>query len=126
MPSNFVHLRLHSSYSLAESTIRIDTLSALIAGDKQPAAAITDTNNMFGALEFAQTLANIGIQPIMGAQINLQDTQGQGEIVLLAKNDVGYTNLSKLLSKTLLEAELLMTLLVGWMILRRMRMGYYY
>ena len=105
MPSNFVHLRLHSSYSLAESTLRIMSLSALIADDKQPAAAITDTNNMFGALEFAQTLANNGIQPIMGSQINLCDAQGQGEVVLLAKNDVGYTNLSKLLSKTLLEAE---------------------
>ena len=57
MPANFVHLRLHSAYSLAESTLRIKDLSALIADDKQPAAAITDTNNMFGALEFAQTLS---------------------------------------------------------------------
>ena len=50
-------------------------------------------------------MQNIGIQPIMGAQINLQDTQGLGEVVLLAKNEIGYVNLSKLLSKTLLEAE---------------------
>ena len=105
MPANFVHLRLHSAYSLAESTLRIKDLSALIFDDKQPAAAITDTNNMFGALEFAQTLSDAGIQPIMGAQINLKDTQGQGEVVLLAKNEIGYVNLSKLLSKTLLEAE---------------------
>ena len=105
MPANFVHLRLHSSYSLAESTLRIKVLSALIANDKQPAAAITDTNNMFGALEFAQTLVDAGVQPIMGAQINLQDPQGQGEIVLLAKHALGYENLSKLLSKTLLEAD---------------------
>ncbi len=105
MPANFVHLRLHSAYSLAESTLRIKDLSALIADDKQPAAAITDTNNMFGALEFAQTLSETGIQPIMGTQINIKDTQGQGEVALLAKNEVGYVNLSKLLSKTLLEAE---------------------
>ena len=105
MPANFVHLRLHSAYSLAESTLQIKDLSALIFDDKQPAAAITDTNNMFGALEFAQTLSGAGIQPIMGAQINLKDTQGQGEVVLLAKNEIGYVNLSKLLSKTLLEAE---------------------
>ena len=77
----------------------------MIFDDKQPAAAITDTNNMFGALEFAQTLSEVGIQPIMGAQINLKDTQGRGEVVLLAKNEIGYVNLSKLLSKTLLEAE---------------------
>ena len=78
MPANFVHLRLHTAYSLAESTLRIEDLSALIFDDKQPAAAITDTNNMFGALEFAQTLAGAGIQPIMGAQINLKDAQGLG------------------------------------------------
>ena len=105
MPANFVHLRLHSAYSLAESTLRIQSLSRLIADDNQPAAAITDTNNMFGALEFAQTLMDVGIQPIMGTQLNLEDTQGQGEIVLLAQTDLGYTNLSKLLSKTLLEAD---------------------
>jgi len=105
MPANFVHLRLHSAYSLAESTLRIKSLSALIADDHQPAAAITDTNNMFGALEFAQTLIGAGIQPIMGTQLNLEDTQGQGETVLLAQTDLGYTNLSKLLSKTLLDAD---------------------
>ncbi|MDC1383375.1 DNA polymerase III subunit alpha [Candidatus Puniceispirillum sp.] len=105
MPFNFVHLRLHSAYSLAESTLRIKVLLSLILDDNQPAAAITDTNNMFGALEFAQTLARSGVQPIMGTQINLLDQQGQGEVVLLAKNDTGYTNLSKLLSKTLLEAD---------------------
>ena len=105
MPANFVHLRLHSAYSLAESTLRMKSLSGLIADDRQPAAAITDTNNMFGALEFAQTLIGAGIQPIMGTQLNLEDAQGQGEIVLLAQTDLGYTNLSKLLSKTLLDAD---------------------
>ena len=54
MPSNFVHLRIHTAYSLAESTLRIQSLVGLIAADNQPAAAITDTNNMFGALEFAR------------------------------------------------------------------------
>jgi DNA polymerase-3 subunit alpha len=105
MPANFVHLILHSAYSLAESTLRVKSLSGLIAEDRQPAAAITDTNNMFGALEFAQTLIGVGIQPIMGTQLNLEDAQGQGEIVLLAQTDLGYTNLSKLLSKTLLDAD---------------------
>ncbi len=105
MPTNFVHLRLHSAYSLAESTLGIKSLLSLIVADNQPAAAITDTNNMFGALEFSQTLAKSGVQPIMGTQINLLDKQGHGEVVLLAKDAAGYTNLSKLLSKTLLEAD---------------------
>ena len=109
MPANFVHLRLHTAYSLAESTLRIKDLSGLIAGDSQPAAAITDTNNMFGALEFAQILAPAGVQPIMGTQMVVGDvqgdTQGTGEIVLLAQNDVGYRNLCVILSKTLLAAN---------------------
>ena len=96
---------MHSAYALAEATLRIQGLSRLMADDHQPAAAITDTNNRFGALEFAQTLIGVGIQPIMGTQLNLEDTQGQGEIVLLAQTDLGYTNLSKLLSKTLLDAD---------------------
>ena len=105
MPAQFVHLRLHSAYSLTESTLRIGKLTQLVSADSQPAAALTDTNNMFGALEFAQTLIGAGIQPIMGTQLNLEDAQGQGEIVLLAQTDLGYTNLSKLLSKTLLDAD---------------------
>ncbi|MEL0041839.1 MAG: PHP domain-containing protein, partial [Candidatus Puniceispirillum sp.] len=105
MPANFVHLRLHTAYSLAESTLRIKNLVGLIAADHQPAAAITDTNNMFGALEFAQTLAAAGIQPIMGAQLNLCDAEGAGEVVLLAQTEAGYRNLSVLLSNTLLSAE---------------------
>ena len=105
MPANFVHLRLHSAYSLAESTLRIKDLSALIFDDKQPAAAITDTNNMFGALEFAQSMATAGVQPIMGTQIELEDKAGRGDVVLLAQNETGYVNLSQLLSKILLSSD---------------------
>jgi DNA polymerase-3 subunit alpha len=105
MSAKFVHLRLHTAYSLAESTLRIKDLVGLIAADGQPAAAITDTNNMFGALEFAQTLASAGIQPIMGAQMMFGDAQGRGEMVLLAQTATGYRNLSILLSRTLLTAD---------------------
>ena len=59
MPANFVHLRLHTAYSLAESTLRIKNLARLVAEDNQPAAAITDTNNMFGALEFSKAMINL-------------------------------------------------------------------
>ena len=105
MPASFVHLRLHSAYSLAESTLRIKQIAALVGGDQQPAVAITDTNNMFGALEFSQAMAGIGVQPIIGSQITLSDEQGQGEVVVLAQNETGYVNLSKLVSKMLLEAD---------------------
>ena len=105
MPANFVHLRLHTAYSLTESTLRIKNLARLVAEDKQPAAAITDTNNMFGALEFSDAMANLGVQPIMGAQLNINDSQGTGEVVLLAQNEAGYVNLSHLLSNALLNSE---------------------
>jgi len=102
MPASFVHLRLHTAFSLTESTLRIGTLTKLVSGDFQPAAAITDTNNMFGALEFAQSMAAAGVQPIMGTQIELEDKAGRGDVVLLAQNETGYVNLSQLLSKILL------------------------
>ena len=105
MPAQFVHLRLHSAYSLTESTLRIGTLAKLVSGDSQPAAAMTDTNNMFGALEFAQSMAAVGVQPIMGAQIELEDKAGRGDVVLLAQTETGYVNLSQLLSKILLSTD---------------------
>ena len=105
MHANFVHLRLHSAFSLTESTLRISTLTKLVSDDFQPAAAITDTNNMFGALEFAQSMAAAGVQPIMGTQIELEDRIGRGDTVLLAQNDTGYVNLSQLLSKVLMSSN---------------------
>ncbi|GIR33174.1 MAG: hypothetical protein CM15mP46_1690 [Alphaproteobacteria bacterium] len=105
MPAQFVHLRLHSAFSLTESTLRIGTLTKLVSGDSQPAAAITDTNNMFGAMEFAQSMAAAGVQPIMGTQIELEDKAGRGDVVLLAQNETGYVNLSQLLSKILLSND---------------------
>ena len=90
MASNFVHLRLHTSYSLAESTLRIRDLASQIVADAQPAAAITDTNNMFGSLEFSETLIERGVQPIMGTQLTICDDVGSWEVVLLAKTQNGY------------------------------------
>ncbi len=105
MHAPFVHLRLHSAYSLAESTLRIKQLAALVSGDRQPAAAITDTNNMFGALEFSQAMVEVGVQPIIGTQMTLSDKDGSGEVVLLAMNATGYTNLCQLQSQALLEGD---------------------
>ena len=105
MPSQFVHLRSHSAYSLTESTLRIEKLTELVSADSQPAVALTDTNNMFGALEFAQSMSAVGVQPIMGVQIDLEDIEGSGDVVLLAQHERGYANLSQLLSKTLLSKD---------------------
>ena len=59
----FVHLHVHSSYSLLEGALTISKLAELAKADRQPALALTDTDNMFGALEFSDKLSGSGIQP---------------------------------------------------------------
>src|ERR687885_1738294 len=67
----YVHLHVHSSYSLLEGALKIADVAKLAATDKQPALALTDTNNLFGALEFSEKLAGMGIQPIAGMQLSV-------------------------------------------------------
>lgn len=113
---SFIHLRVHSAYSLAEGAIRVKDLVKRCADWRMPAVAITDTNNMFGALEFAQAASGAGIQPIVGVQIGLRPESRQGagpsgivlapqpdKIVLLAQNETGYENLMALVSLAFLE-----------------------
>ncbi|MDG2474652.1 MAG: DNA polymerase III subunit alpha [Paracoccaceae bacterium] len=99
--SNFIHLHLHSSYSLLEGAITTENLTVLCSQNNMPAVAITDTGNLFAALELSELLSKKGIQPIIGCQIDLmyyEDTENfkPRPIVLLAKNKVGYQNLIKL------------------------------
>ena len=67
----FVHLHVHSSYSLLEGALTIARLAELAKADRQPALALTDTDNMFGALEFSDKMAGAGIQPIVGCALAL-------------------------------------------------------
>ncbi len=107
----FVHLRVHSAYSLLEGALTIPKLAALALADHAPALALTDSNNLFGALEFSQELAKAGIQPIVGLTLSLAfaDTRepmrgngdlnaprADGRIALLAKDAEGYANLMRL------------------------------
>ena len=109
----FIHLRVHSEYSLLEGAIRIKELPSTCFAMGMPAVAVTDTNNLFGALEFSEYSANAGIQPILGCQMSFCATErpkidpvfGLPSIVLLVKNEIGYKNLLKLNSKAYLEKE---------------------
>ncbi|TVR98318.1 MAG: DNA polymerase III subunit alpha [Rhodospirillales bacterium] len=111
MPATFVHLRVHTAYSLSEGAIRIRDLPELCRRHGMPAVAITDTDNLFGALEFSVTMAGAGIQPIIGCQLAVareqaDDRAGQGPaggpvaepMVLLVQNAEGYRNLLALLA----------------------------
>src|SRR6266436_9244036 len=101
----FVHLHVHSSYSLLEGAMTIARLLELAKADRQPALALTDTDNMFGALEFSDKMAGAGIQPIVGCALaldfadleaNPRVAAGAGpmvarpRIVLLAARESGY------------------------------------
>src|SRR5207253_84921 len=74
----FVHLHVHSSYSLLEGALRIARLAELAKADHQPALALTDTDNMFGALEFSDKMASVGIQPIIGCALAVDFADQEG------------------------------------------------
>ena len=75
----FVHLRVRSAYSLAEGAIRIDELAGLAKSMQMPAVAVTDRDNLFGALEFSGYCAKSGVQPIIGADLAIRrEEEGQG------------------------------------------------
>src|SRR5579872_7588882 len=104
----FVHLHVHSAYSLREGALTIETLAKRAKADEMPALAITDANNLFGALEFSEKLAKEGIQPIIGAQITVDfedapssgartgEARARAPIVLLAQSEEGYFNLMRI------------------------------
>ncbi|MCC6949109.1 MAG: DNA polymerase III subunit alpha [Bradyrhizobiaceae bacterium] len=114
----FVHLHVHSSFSLLEGALPIARLAELAKADKQPALALTDTGNLFGALEFSEKMASAGIQPIIGCALAVdfgepQQRNGAGQhkavrlprLVLLAASEAGYRNLMALVSRSFLEVE---------------------
>ena len=65
----FIHLHIHSQYSLLEGALKLGTLLDLAKADKQPALGVADTNNLFGALEFSEKAAGKGVQPLLGAEL---------------------------------------------------------
>ena len=110
--SDFVHLRVHSAYSLSEGAIRVAELAALAKEAKMPAVAITDTGNLFGALEFSDYCTKAGVQPIVGCQIGLaRPARDNGlvpqpdQLVLLAQNETGLRNLQHLSTAGFLHSD---------------------
>ena len=114
----FVHLRVHSQYSLLEGALPFKALTKLAIADRMPALGITDTGNLFGALEFSQKMVEAGIQPIIGCQVSVDfaDAEEEGptgsapqkqifDIVLIAASEAGYWNLVRLVSSSFTESE---------------------
>ena len=115
--ANFVHLRVHTAYSLSAGAIPIKQLAGLCKAERMPAVAITDSSNLFGALEFAITCSAAGVQPIIGCEIAVERGNPEGgsrlgralsepdRIVLLVQNEAGYRNLLWLVSQSYLAGE---------------------
>ncbi|MEW6639865.1 MAG: DNA polymerase III subunit alpha [Pseudomonadota bacterium] len=112
--AGFVHLHVKSAYSLLRGAMKIGKLAELAKADHQPALALTDVDNMFGALEFSDKMAGSGIQPIVGCAlaIDFGDIEpgsrsvlanSHGRMVLLATREAGYRNLMRLNSRAFLE-----------------------
>ena len=123
--ADFVHLRVHSAYSLSEGAIKIDELVALCRTHAMPAVAVTDTTNLFGAMEFSLACAEAGVQPIIGCQLAIRRDPHPGlkygasakgadarngprlspdVLVVLVQSEQGYRNLVKLVSRAFLES----------------------
>ena len=113
----FIHLRAHSAYSLAEGALHIKQMAGLAKDMASPALAITDTGNLFGALEFSDALSEKGIQPIIGCTLKLACEEASPDaahrqrtglrklpsLALLAKDEAGYRNLMMLSSRAYLD-----------------------
>ena len=114
--AGFVHLHVHSSYSLREGAMPVGKLISFASADAMPALAITDTNNLFGALEFSEKVSKAGLQPVIGIQLTVsfgdgsmlasrlgEEDAGRAPLVLLAKDEAGYVNLMHLASRAFLD-----------------------
>ena len=104
---NFVHLHLHSEYSLSDGIIRIEELVERSCEYNFPAVALTDLTNLFGLIKFYRMAREKGIKPIVGCELRLVKEEGNigAPFVLLVKNKRGYTNLTKLISKAYIEGQ---------------------
>ena len=112
--ADFIHLKVRSAYSLTEGAIKLDKVVALAKAESMPAVAVTDRNNLFGALEFGQYAAKGGVQPIIGCDLgirredeggiaNAQKLPSADWLTLLVQNERGYLNLMRLVSRVHLE-----------------------
>ncbi|SMQ64402.1 DNA polymerase-3 subunit alpha [Devosia lucknowensis] len=114
----FIHLHVHSAFSLLEGAVQLETILKLAAEDKQPALGLADTGNLFGALEFSEKATKKGIQPLIGVElaVDFAATEeriserghaawtGKSSVVLMAQSEEGFSNLSQLVSRAYLES----------------------
>jgi DNA polymerase-3 subunit alpha len=108
MSAQFVHLHLHTDYSLVDGLVRVKPLIAAVAQAGMPAIAVTDQHNLFSAVKVYTAAQYAGVKPIIAADVRLRDSadpKKSSRFVLLCQNNEGYLNLSRLLSKAYIEGQ---------------------
>ncbi len=108
MQPTFVHLHVHTEYSLVNGTVRVPRLARSVAEMGMPAVAVTDQSNLFSMVKFYRAAMAAGIKPVVGVDLWVADESGSGQparVVLLCKNHEGYLNLTKLVSRTYTEGQ---------------------
>lgn len=117
MTPEFIHLHVHSQYSLLEGAMKVQKLVDACVAQNMPAIALTDTNNLFGGMDISYACAKAGVQPILGTQLLLKEEMDHAptareeinplmdKIVLLVQNDAGYANLLKIFNLYYMGAD---------------------
>lgn len=112
--SSFIHLKVHSEYSIVDSVIRVDQLLQRIVDLKMPAVALTDEVNLFALIKFYREALNKGVKPIIGAELILSEDKELFRFSVLCKNQIGFRHLIQLLSRAYLEGRQCEQALIRW------------
>src|SRR5216110_85470 len=108
MPHGFVHLRLHTEYSLSDSVVRVPELVAAVAAAGMPAVAVTDQGNLFAMVKFYREALKAGVKPLVGVDLLIAEEgerQPPTRLTLLCQSPAGYRNLARLVSRAYLEGQ---------------------
>ena len=108
MSSGFIHLRVHTEYSLANGIVRVKPLVEACAAAGMPAVAVTDQGNLFAMVKFYKAALAAGVKPIIGVELRLRseaDSAHSSRLVLLCQDRVGYLNLTRLISRSYIEGQ---------------------
>ena len=108
MPASFIHLRVHSEYSIRDGIVRIKPLIETVIKSKMPAVAVNDDNNLFALVKFYQAAQELGVKPLVSVDVMVtsnEATESPSPFVLFALNEIGYKKLSQLLSKSYIEGK---------------------
>ncbi|MGH8322643.1 MAG: PHP domain-containing protein, partial [Steroidobacteraceae bacterium] len=108
MPAEFVHLRLHTEYSLIDSVVRVPELLEAVSAAGMAAIAVTDQSNLFAMVKFYRAALAQGVKPIVGVDLLVKEAGERAtpsKIALLCQSQVGYRNVTRLVSRAYLQGQ---------------------